>query len=233
MHKELETLRDRALVQFGEECGELYSSMCSTPNVERMVDALLDLRGLDSLKRMSIVNLLDDPDASLVLNTSEYLRLPEALSSFVGRTSLCIEDDGYLRLLRVDVEEPEPVKEFRGPGWPHVLYMTIWAETEKDDILNYVLERVQTCHTYLNSPIVTGVRQTWFGCCDRFIQLLRLLASSDDYDELGNPLPDKIDSLMFSDKDKVVVLFDWDEYKQEIKESETVEVCLTKEKKGV
>lgn len=198
-------LEENALRQFKDELSEFKEFVKERGNCGEATEAILSLRKLPQLKRWNALAVLDEMshagsrlrDFREAVEPREFLRVPKTLSETLSYIQWCIEDDGYLDVIRIEIEddwkEMLPFSKSNQLGFRYHLVDDGYADFEA--LAKSLYAKGSCTHSFFN-PKIKSVSRAWFRSMDEFTEFIKILANPDNYDEYYIPKSDKIEKLL-------------------------------------
>lgn len=205
MNNFFDNLEGNALKQFRDELSEFKEFASNDRNCEEAAEAILSLRQLPQFKRWNALAVLDEMshagsrlrDFREAVEPREFLRVPKILSETLSYIQWCIEDDGYLDIIRVeikdDVNELIPSIKSQRVEFRHHLVDDEYADFEA--LAKNVYAKGNSTHSFFN-PKIKSISRTWFKNTEEFARFIKILTNPDNYDEYDIPKSDEIEKLL-------------------------------------
>ena len=205
MNDFFDNLEENALKQFRDELSEFKEFASNDRNCGEASDAILSLRQLPQFKRWNALAVLDEMshagstlrDFREAVNPREFLRVPKTLSESLSYVRWCIEDDGYLDIIRVEIEDDvnELIPSIKSHRVEFRYHLVDDEYADFEALTKNLYAKGRSTHSFFN-PKIKSVSRAWFGSMDKFTEFIRILADQDNYDEYDIPKSDEIEKLL-------------------------------------
>ena len=209
-------LERKAIDQFRNELRQYRGCMLDEPKLRMMAEAIFKMRDLPAEYRWTIESICSEfntgyklTNIHTVIDPTEFITLPRVLLDLTSNVEWCIEDDGYLDFIRVDVMQHYPNgrgKPFREV--PRVFYFLMQIPMDREERARLIRKELIERHTYLLNAEVTSIKLTWFVNCENFTSLLNILNDKHTYDTWASPDSELVDPMFFSDENKLVTIYE-------------------------
>ena len=178
---------------------------------DRIVKALLKLREFTESQKFTLGSILYGKngsclnDFSSIINSGEWMRLPGALEYILWALEYNIEDDGFLRLMRLEIlDDIDSTVDFEHEKSYNYREIQYFLSTEEDEEYQEIAKnwfKAESTVGFIN-PVLVSAKLNWFGNLEKFADFLELLADKKNWDDSEFTGTAKVDQLMEFDKEE-------------------------------
>ena len=203
-------LQKKAMKQFEKDWFELEDTFWDDPTTKDLADTMMKIRDLDGEQCFTLSRMIcGEPYSFLddfhhIINKEEFLKLPHVLDNLITRLRYNILDDGYLRLMKLDilddVDSKSNMKEWlkqnnKTMNRTAIRYFLYTAECSDVKEIAESKMKAGFGSDFFN-PILTSVKTNWFGSLDEFRSFLEILVDSQNWASFEFIGFDKVEKLM-------------------------------------
>ncbi len=190
-------IKKKGATQLENECFKLQDTLWEDPDAQRLADAMLKLREMTEDAKFTLSEILCDTDSasflrdfSVVFNANEFIRLPNTLNSLITNLRYSILDDGYIRIVKADIEEDIEIRKIKTSKF----FLTTDEDTDPVELTIRRLKQDGTLG-YIN-PKLISVKRAYFGQVEEFTRMLEVFGDEENWDGFDFIGEDKLEPLL-------------------------------------
>lgn len=203
-------LQKKAMKQLEKDWFELEDTFWDDPATKDLADTMMKIRDLGGEQCFTLSRMIcGEPysfldDFHQIINKEEFLKLPHVLDNLITRLRYNILDDGYLRLMKLDILDDvdsksnmqewlkQNNKTMNRTAIRYFLYTGEWS-----DVKEIAESKMKTSFdSDFFNPILTSVKTNWFSSLDEFRSFLEVLVDPQNWASFEFTGFDKVEKLM-------------------------------------